>query len=85
MLTRAQLRDLVADAVLCALEQHKQGERPERATLSGAELALRLGVSRSKVHQLRVDGMPSLKLGETFRFELAKCLQWLRERGNVTG
>lgn len=85
MLTRSQLRELVEDAVLSALDQYKQGEQPEQATLSGAALAQRIGVSRTKVHHLRHAGMPALKVGETYRFELKKCLEWLRERSNVTG
>lgn len=85
MLTRAQLRELLHDTVLAALEEYRQGERPEKATLGGAELAAKIGVSRTKVHHLRHAGMPSLKVGDVYRYELAACLAWLRERGNVAG
>ena len=85
MLTRAELRALMHDTVLSALEEYKQGERPEKATLGGAELAARIGVSRTKVHHLRHAGMPSLKVGDVYRYELHACLAWLRERGNVAG
>lgn len=82
-MTAGQLRRLVEDAVLSALEEFKQGEQPEQATLSGAELARRLGLSRTRVHHLRHAGMPSIKVGDTFRFELSACLRWLRERSSA--
>ena len=85
MLTTAQLRTLMHDTVIAALDEYKQAEKPEKATLGGAELATRIGVSRTKVHHLRHAGMPSLKVGDVFRYELAACLAWLRERGNVAG
>ncbi len=85
MLTTAQLRELMHETVLRALDEYRQGEQPEKATLSGDELSRRIGVSRSKVHHLRHAGMPALKVGETYRFELKACLAWLRERGNVSG
>ncbi len=83
MLTTAQLRALVTDAVIDALAEFRAGEQPEKATLGGSELAKRIGVSRTKIHHLRHAGMPSLKVGDTYRFELKSCLAWLRERGNV--
>lgn len=79
-LTVRQLRELMQGAALAALEEHKAGERPEQATLSGAELAPRLGVSRTRVHHLRQAGMPAIRIGEVYRYELGPCLAWLRER-----
>lgn len=84
-MTAAQLRDLMHETVLAALDEYKQGESPEKATLGGSELAKRIGVSRTKIHHLRHAGMPALKVGDTYRFELKSCLAWLRERGNVAG
>jgi hypothetical protein len=83
MLTVRQLRELMHGAALAALEEHRAGERPEQATLSGADLAPRLGVSRTRVHHLRQAGMPAIKVGEVYRYELAACLAWLRERGGA--
>lgn len=51
---------------------------PERVLLSGSELGMRLGCSRATVHRLRREGMPSVKLGDTFKFELDTVVSWLR-------
>jgi excisionase family DNA binding protein len=74
------LRAIVADAVLEALADHKTGQRPELELVSGSTLAARLGLSRTTVHRLRVDGAPCVRVGETYKFSPAKVMAWLEAR-----
>jgi hypothetical protein len=85
MLTTAQLQAIIQNSVIAALAEFKATERPDQATLSGAELAVRLGLSRTRIHHLRQTGMPAIRVGEIYRYELAPCLAWLRERGRDGG
>ena len=49
-------------------------------TVSGAELAKKLGVSRSTVHKMRVDGqIDGIKIGDHYRYEPAAVMAKLRE------
>lgn len=80
-LTADELRALVNDAVTAALAEH---ERPtaDRGPLlvSGGELARLLGISRTSVHRLRLEGCPTVKLGDTYRYRPADVLAWLETR-----
>jgi biotin operon repressor len=49
--------------------------------LSDAELAARLHIGRTHVHALRKQGLPSISLGRARRYDLAECVEWLREHG----
>lgn len=79
-LTRAELGALVEDAVTRAAGALAlAAERP--ALLDRAALALALGCSGSLVDKLRRQGMPHVRLGDSPRFELERCLDWLRKAG----
>ena len=77
--TEAELAALVRAAVSEALAEHEIGEQLP-ALFDRTALARKLGCSPSHVDTLRAEGMPTVWLGQTPRFELAPCLAWLRER-----
>jgi excisionase family DNA binding protein len=49
--------------------------------LTRQQTAQALGCSLATLQKLVGDGCPSVRLGESPRFELARVLEWLRERG----
>jgi hypothetical protein len=53
---------------------------PPPALLDREGLSLALGCSGSTVDKLRRGGMPHLHLGDSPRFELERCLEWLRQK-----
>lgn len=76
-MTAGALRQLVQECVQEAIaELHQPADTP--LTVSGQELSQRLGVSRSTVHNMRSRGMPALKLGDCYRYEVDAVMQWLR-------
>ena len=77
--TEAELAALVKAAVADALAEH-DSEEPVPSLLDRSALARRLGCSPSHVDTLRAEGMPTVWLGQTPRFELEPCLAWLRDR-----
>lgn len=77
MLTPEELSDLVKRAVSEALGTANDAHP---ALLDRNGLAGALGCSASLVDKLRKDGMPTVQLGGTPRFELEACLAWLRGR-----
>jgi excisionase family DNA binding protein len=80
-LTVAQLRAVVADAVADALADLAPPKDP-KLTVSGAEMAHLLGISRASMHKLRTrDGCPALKMGDHFRYQPAAVMAWLEARG----
>jgi hypothetical protein len=78
-LTTEQLHELIRGAVADALDEHHPTQ-DEPLTVSGAEMAMRLGVSRSMVHNLRLEGCPCLRMGDHYRYEPEAVLSWLRSR-----
>lgn len=79
-LTRAELGALVRASVEEALEA--RGERHAAPALLDREgLARAIGCSSSLVDKLRRRGMPSVRLGDSPRFELEACLGWIRKEG----
>lgn len=76
--TRGELAGLVRHAVQEALAERVEGPPPllDRGGLSHA-----LGCSGSLVDKFRRRGMPFLRLGDSPRFELEQCLEWLRKHG----
>jgi hypothetical protein len=78
MLTPEELSDIVKRAVSEAFATANDAH--PAALLDRNGLATALGCSASLVDKLRKEGMPSVKLGGTPRFELEACLTWLRER-----
>jgi hypothetical protein len=79
-LSTAQLHALVADAVTEALAAHEPTTPP--ALLDQSALALALGTSTRTVYTLRQQGLPTVWLLESPRFELGEVLAWLRSRSN---
>lgn len=78
--TRGQLGAFITDAVAAALEA-RDGERGPPVLLDREKLAARLGCSSSLVDKMRRQGMPCVRLGDSPRFELERCLGWIRKEG----
>ncbi len=78
-LTRGELGGLVRQAVEAALEAERATRLPLLLDREG--LASALGCSSSLVDKLRRRGMPSVRLGDSPRFELEACLGWIRKDG----
>lgn len=79
VLTISQFRLLIQEAVESVLDDQRASPT-EPALLSGSELAARLGISRASVHRLRLEGCPAIKICDSFKFEIAAVLGWLRAR-----
>ncbi len=77
--TRGELAGLVRQAVEAALEA--LGAQKPPALLDREGLAAALGCSSSLIDKLRRRGMPTVKLGDSPRFELERCLGWIRKDG----
>lgn len=73
--TRGELRELVREAVREATPP------PAPPALDREGLATALGCGVTLVDKLRKQGMPSFRLGDSPRFELERCLEWLRKDG----
>lgn len=78
-LTRGELGALVRGAVDAALEALHASKPP--ALLDREGLAAALGCSSSLIDKLRRRGMPTVRLGDSPRFELESCLGWIRKDG----
>jgi hypothetical protein len=76
---RAIVRDEVREALTEALAD-RASSKPAPTLLDRAGLANALGCSLPHVDKLRRQGMPCIRLGDVPRFELARCLEWLRGR-----
>lgn len=75
--SRGELAELVRSAVAEALDA-----QPAPAQLLDREaLSIALGCSGGMVDKLRRRGMPHLRLGDSPRFELERCLEWIRKDG----
>ena len=48
--------------------------------ISSAELSNYLGVTMQTLYNWRNAGMPAIKAGGRYRYELEKVMQWLREK-----
>lgn len=79
LLTVEQLAVLVKAAMREVLAEQREDAVP--ALLDRNALAKALGCSPSQVDRLRRVGLPFVRLGDVPRFELARCLEWLRQRG----
>ncbi len=75
-LTRAELESLVNRAVSAALYLRSTGP----VLVGKQDLARQIGVSASQIDRLRKLGLPSVKVGDSVRFEPAKVVAWLKER-----
>ncbi len=76
-LTVGELGAMVREAVEAAMGAHAS----EPVLYDREGLATRLGCSSSLVDKLRREGMPCVRLGDSPRFELERCLDWLRKAG----
>lgn len=76
-LTRGELGALVRGEVATALAA---GSAPPPSLLDREALSQALACSGSMVDKLRRGGMPHLHVGDSPRFELERCLEWLRQK-----
>lgn len=79
VLSPEQLAAIVKTAVTEAFTEQRQDVAP--ALLDRNGIAQALGCSPSQIDRLRRSGMPHVRLGDVPRFELAHCLEWLRQQG----
>lgn len=83
VLKTEQLSHIVASAVSEALAEAGLGGNggvTASRLLDRSELALALDCSPGFVDKLRRQGMPCVYLGSSPRFEVERCLDWLREQ-----
>ena len=74
-LTVGELRRLVTDAALDAVADRAP---TGPALLDRVGLARALDISPATVDRLRRQGCPMIRIGDSPRFELTACLEWLR-------
>lgn len=72
-MTRSELRGLVREAVAEAMGMASGPVLVDKAALAG-----RLGCSVTHVDSLRRRGMPTVLVGSAVRFEVERCVEWLR-------
>jgi hypothetical protein len=79
VLTDEQLREALR-AVLS--EERPQLSAPEAEPLfaSCSATCKRLGVSRATLFRARKEGMPAVRVGDDWRYEVAACADWFRGR-----
>lgn len=78
--TRGELGALVGAAAREAVREALEATTAP-ALLDREGLAARLGCSSSLIDKLRRRGMPTVRLGDSPRFELEACLGWIRKDG----
>lgn len=82
--TRGELAELVRQAAAEAVAEALGSGLPAAQLLDREALSIALGCSGSLVDKLRRRGMPHLRVGDSPRFELERCLEWLRaEQGGA--
>lgn len=79
--TRRELALLVHEAAAAAVAEALGNGLPTARLLDRAALCAALGCSPSLVDKMRQRGMPHLRLGDSPRFELERCLEWIRKDG----
>lgn len=57
------------------------GARPLQRLLDTGEIGQYIGVTSQTVRRLRDEGMPHIRLGETYRYDINAVRQWLTSRG----
>ena len=65
------------------IENQSNDVRPE--LLDRTEAARALGMSTGMLDQLRKNGMPCVRVGESPRFRVADCIAWLQRRSTEGG
>jgi hypothetical protein len=78
VLTPEQLQELVRGAVETALAERHEDAAP--MLLDRARVARALGVGIATVDRLRREGMPCVFIGESPRFLITNCVEWLQRR-----
>jgi hypothetical protein len=73
--TTEQLAEFVRDAVAAALAEQREDVSPVLMDRSGIGRAL--GVSPTTVDRLRREGLPCVLIGDSPRFIVASCIEWL--------
>lgn len=79
--TRGELVVMVRAAASLAVREALSDGLPTPALLDREGLSIALGCSGGMVDKLRRRGMPHLRLGDSPRFELERCLEWIRKDG----
>jgi hypothetical protein len=82
VMSRDEVVTLVKTALSEALAEQREDCAPVLLDRNG--LAKALGCSPSQIDRLRRLGLPFIRLGDVPRFELARCLDWLRQRGDIS-
>lgn len=77
VVTPEQLAELLRGTIETALAE----QRPEAAPvlLDRAGVAQRLSIGTTTVDRLRREGMPCVFIGDSPRFDLAECVDWIRQ------
>jgi hypothetical protein len=81
VMTPEAVAAMVKTAVSEVLAEQREDTCPVLLDRNG--LAQALGCSPSQVDRLRRGGLPMIRLGDVPRFELTRCLEWLRQRGDA--
>lgn len=76
--TPDQLRHVIRTELEAALEESGvRGSGP--ALLNREQIADALGCSTFTIDKLKRQGLPCFRVGDSPRFELAKCLEWFEQ------
>jgi hypothetical protein len=79
--TRAELTDLVREAVAAAIAEQSESRPVERQVVGPNEMSRMLDISRTSLHRLRSEGCPAVRLGDVYKYEPSAVLTWLKARG----
>jgi hypothetical protein len=77
------LVETIAERVVERLATQANAGKSAPLAVNGTELCRLISVSRTTLHRLRVEGMPAIPVGDTFRYEPVACLNWLRNRNST--
>lgn len=77
VVTADQLMGIVRGAIEAAVAELRQDASP--TLLDRSAIARQLGVGTSTLDRLRREGLPCILIGDSPRFEVASCIEWLRQ------
>jgi len=79
ILTAHEASEFIRESIREALIEQAPME-PLPALLDRNEIARQLSVATSTLDRLRREGLPCVMIGNSPRFELSACLEWIRAR-----
>jgi len=84
MFTEDELGELITERLSEALAAYNANAAriPEVDLVDGMEMARRLSVSKTTLHRLRIEGMPTVRVGDVYRYRPQAVLDWLEKRGS---